>query len=317
MFAEPSRAPQRRQPVRSEGTGLAVLLSVVIHAVLLGVLYVGLLFPPNRPAPSVRGSVIEAVLVAAPPSSAAPRRATPKPPVAPPPQPEREPKPQQAPTPPQPKPEQPVPKPDTVDQEKAQLLAKQQAEEKARREQAERKRQEQIDLTERQKRQEEAERLERLRKQADEREKQLADIRRLREEAERERRDAEAALAKVESNRNKPVEQEKPDPKPAQTLGNGGTSDDLNGRYVVAITQAILRNWTRPDNMPLGVTCQLNITQAPGGTVVAVSVSPSCPYDELGRRSIEAAVRKAEPLPYRGFESVFNPRLLLNFTPQD
>ena len=43
----------------------------------------------------------------------------------------------------------------------------------------------------------------------------------------------------------------------------------------------------------------------------------ACPFDELGRRSLEAAVRKASPLPYAGFETVFNRNLDLNFVAED
>ena len=295
-------------------------LALLLHAGLFGLLYVGMWWTPQRPPPSIRGEVIEAVLVAAPASAARPRSTPrPAPPKAPPPQPKPVEQPRQAETPPQPAPQQPQPKPDVAEQQRIQKLAQQQAEEKARQEQEERRRQEQIDLTERQKQQEEAERRERLRQQALEREKQLADIRRLREEAERERKEAEKALKALEDRRDSPVPAERVEPEapPQRAIGNNGVNDDLLGRYTLAIDQAIRRNWIRPDNMPLGVSCQLNITQAPGGTVVAVSVAAGCPYDELGRRSIEAAVRRAEPLPYRGFEPVFRPQLIITFTPQD
>ena len=69
--------------------------------------------------------------------------------------------------------------------------------------------------------------------------------------------------------------------------------------------------------MPLGQRCRLTIRQIPGGQVIDVQVQPSCPYDELGRRSVEAAVLKAQPLPYAGFESVFNRTLNLNFEARD
>ena len=36
-----------------------------------------------------------------------------------------------------------------------------------------------------------------------------------------------------------------------------------------------------------------------------------------GRRSVEAAVLKAQPLPYRGFESVFSRNLTINFRAED
>ena len=79
----------------------------------------------------------------------------------------------------------------------------------------------------------------------------------------------------------------------------------------------MLRNWTRPENVPQGQRCRIYITQLPGGDVMSAKVDPSCPYDELGRRSVEAAVLKAKPLPYAGFESVFQRNLILNFEAQD
>src|SRR3546814_19565796 len=79
----------------------------------------------------------------------------------------------------------------------------------------------------------------------------------------------------------------------------------------------MLRNWTRPENIPLGQRCRIYITQLPGGDVMSAKVDPSCPYDELGRRSVEAAVLKAKPLPYAGFESVFQRNLILHFEAQD
>jgi colicin import membrane protein len=39
--------------------------------------------------------------------------------------------------------------------------------------------------------------------------------------------------------------------------------------------------------------------------------------DQVGQDSLERAVLKAQPLPYRGFETVFNRTLNFNFTAQD
>ena len=69
--------------------------------------------------------------------------------------------------------------------------------------------------------------------------------------------------------------------------------------------------------MPLGQRCDLNIRQLPGGEVIDVQVSANCPYDELGRRSVEAAVLKAQPLPYAGFEKAFRRSLNLHFRARD
>jgi len=46
-------------------------------------------------------------------------------------------------------------------------------------------------------------------------------------------------------------------------------------------------------------------------------VRPGCPMDAAGQRSIEAAVLKAQPLPYRGFEPVFRRKLTFIFEAQD
>ncbi len=69
--------------------------------------------------------------------------------------------------------------------------------------------------------------------------------------------------------------------------------------------------------MPFGQRCKIVIQQLPGGTVNSANVSPDCPFDEAGRRSIEAAVRNAQPLPYRGFEAVFQRTINFTFTAQD
>src|SRR5690606_32643897 len=99
--------------------------------------------------------------------------------------------------------------------------------------------------------------------------------------------------------------------------GNGGTEPDLLARYIAALNAAIVQNWTRPETVPLGQRCKIVIRQVPGGTVIDADVDPSCPYDDLGRRSIEAAVLKAQPLPYAGFEPVFARTLILNFQAAD
>jgi colicin import membrane protein len=87
--------------------------------------------------------------------------------------------------------------------------------------------------------------------------------------------------------------------------------------YQVALMNAILRQWTRPESVKLGQVCQVLIRQIPGGEVVSVEISPSCPYDEQGRRSVEAAILKASPLPYAGYEAVFVRNPVLKFRAED
>ncbi|KAG1449565.1 hypothetical protein G6F57_016592 [Rhizopus arrhizus] len=67
--------------------------------------------------------------------------------------------------------------------------------------------------------------------------------------------------------------------------------------YAAAIQAKVRDTWTRPDSVPLGQKCQVTITQIPGGQVLQAKVGANCPYDEAGKRSIEAAVLNAQPLP--------------------
>ena len=237
----------------------------------------------------------------------------------PPPQPIPEPHPQDSPTPQQQVAQERIPVPDTQDQDAASRLAISQ--EKALREQEEKRRQEQIDLTER-KRQEEAEKKQRLAKQQEETDKQkkLAEIRRqLAVEREKQRVAAEKLRqltdARTRSTASANSAQQGASGSPP--AGQGGDANDLRSKYAEAIKTSVTAQWTRPDSVPLGTRCKVAITQLPGGEVISAEVQPGCPMDQAGQDSLERAVLKAQPLPYRGFESVFQRQFTLNFTAQD
>jgi colicin import membrane protein len=104
---------------------------------------------------------------------------------------------------------------------------------------------------------------------------------------------------------------------PTPMAGNNGVDTSLRAAYVLAIQNAVERNWRRPETIPAGQRCRIVIVQIPGGEVISADVDPTCPYDALGRDSLERAVFAASPLPYAGFEDVFERRLGLNFQPAD
>ena len=319
-----------------EGLGRAVALAIGVHVLLALVLWLGAKISWDRQPLSVAGAQsMEATLDVSSADQRAVTRAlefepepmpepTPEPipepaplplpepveqPVAPLPQPEPEPRPQDAPAQPQPRPQDRVPDPAPIDQEEVRRDAER---ERARiqQEQEARRRQEQIELAERQK-QEEAEQ---KRRQA---QQQLERLRAERERVAREAREAEQRVNRIAAQREaQQASQQAASPSPPPP-GNQGVDDGLAARYAAALQEAILRNWTRPDSVPLGQRCRIVIRQIPGGTVTSAEVDPSCPYDELGRRSVEAAVLRAQPLPYAGFESVFQRTLIVNFTAQD
>lgn len=294
-------------------TAQAFVYAIALHVLLFALAFLGLWWTRSSAPVSAAGSPIEAELVDASSLSARMQRALRNRPepveqqAAPPPQPLPEPAPQQAPVPQQMQAQQPVPEPDPRDQELVDRNAM--SIETREREQEEKRRQAQIDLTERQ-RQEQMKR---------DRLKQLADIRQQRAQLSREVAGAEQKLQQIADARLRNAAQAaaESDVSASAPPGNDGADTGLLARYQAALQEAILRNWRRPDSVPLGQRCKLNIRQIPGGEVIDVQVASNCPYDELGRRSVEAAVLKAQPLPYAGFEAVFNRNLTLNFEAQD
>ncbi|MCJ0825795.1 TonB C-terminal domain-containing protein [Luteimonas sp. 50] len=288
-------------------------------------MFLGLWWTRTNAPLSAAGPVIEADLVdpdalSAPMRRAldAPAKAPPEPrPVedaVPPPQPTPEARPQDAPVPPQPQAQEPIPVPDAREQERVERDAD--AARRAAREQEEKRRQEQVDLTRRE-RQEAAEKQQRLAQQ------QFADkLKKIRAEREKAARAADLAEQKLKQLADARTRSTADAATPSDSAaspppGNNGVDPDLAARYAAALQDAILRNWTRPDTVPLGQRCRITIRQLPGGEVIDAKVAASCPYDELGQRSVEAAVLKAQPLPYAGFEAVFQRTLYLNFEAQD
>ena len=308
----------------------ALLLAIGLHVLLFGLMLAGLWWTRTAAPVSAAGAPVEATLVDADALSQSMREvlserpepvAQPQPeplpePVeddtAPLPQPIPEPVPEDAPTPPQQQAQDFIPEPDTVEQDEV-VDTPTPTPSDEQKLQEEKRRQAQVDLTEK-KRQEEAERKRRLAAEAKEREEKLAEIRRKRAAADRE---AELAAQKLKQIADARAAREAQNAGASAPAGNGGVDTGLQARYAAALTEAILAKWTRPETVPLGSRCTLVIRQLPGGEVMSAEVSSPCAYDEMGRRSIEAAVLKAQPLPYAGFETVFARTLTLNFVAQD
>ncbi len=294
-------------------TAQAIGLALVLHLALFALLFVGLWWTRSA-APAAAGAISAELMDASQLSSAMRRtlRDKPEPVVE-----EVEPEPLPEPVPesqPQPKPQDFIPVPDDVDQVAVteQPTPTPAIEEKV---QEAKQRQEQVDLTE-QARQQEAQKRDQLTAMEQQRLKQLEDIRRRRAAAAREADLAEQRLQQLASASSRKAA-EAAAPSDAQVSGANGTDDGLRARYAAALQAAILAKWTRPDSVPIGASCKLHIRQLPGGEVMGVEVSAPCAYDEQGRRSIEAAVLKAQPLPYAGFEPVFSRDLTLNFRAED
>jgi colicin import membrane protein len=209
------------------------------------------------------------------------------------------------PPPPQPlqeTPQAPLERPDEIDQDAVSLLGEEPSEETE--EQEARNTQEQVDLTEDIERQEEAENRQR------EIERQLAEIRKLREEA--------ADVTRMEEQRLQQLADARPTaPAPREgaaeptTAGQGGIDVGLKARYIAALNTTARDNWNT-GLAPERVRCKVRFQQRPGGEVYNDVEFIDCPYDAQGRESVERALRKT-PMPYSGFETVFEPRVVLTF----
>lgn len=294
--------------VRAFGLALAVHV-VCILAMLIGLWWTTETRPVSVPGPVIEVDLIgptqgpKSVAVASvkpPPKPVLPKPEPPKPDV-PKPEPAKIQPPQEA-TPPPTEVQQ-----DKVDQERVAALAAEKAEQ-AQKEQEEKHRQQQALLEDQQRKDEE-------------RKKQLADIRKQREAAEKALKLEQQKLAQLEDrqradrvNADKQRMQDavEHEAERAQT-GAGGQDDDLAARYAAAIQSAVTNNWNRPDSAQAGLRCTIVITQIPGGDLLNVTVSSPCNADQVTRNSIESAVRKAAPLPYQGYEKVFQRSIRFNF----
>jgi len=296
---------------------LAVVFALVLHAGVIGMLFVTLLWPQPPPVPDDEGPAIEATLVSAPQQSTAAAKAIQaaeqkvvQPPVSvPPPQPTPEPKPQDAPQPQQLAPQVQLPKPDTVNQDEVRREADLAAMQKARQEQEERRKQEQVDLTKQLQQQQDAENRQRLAQQQLEQQQKIAkelaaaarDVK-LKEEAMKQLQDQ---AARVAQNGAQPVAAARPvPPQVSPGVTTWSTKQKLAVGYMQAIREVANANWHH-DNVPEKVHCHVELKQLVGGEVVNVKFV-DCPLDATGQASVEAALERT-PLPYAGFESVFQP----------
>lgn len=273
----------------------AGLLSLGVHLIAVGLVLAGAWWQQrSTPPPSVAGEPIEAIIWTGPvPGEKPSPRAAPRP------------SPPQAPAPPR--------RPDTRQQEKVAAITPTPTPERAPVAQTERQRQpRQADLdAEDRARRERAEAARRALEEDRRRQQELERLRAEREYAERQARleqERLKQLADLAAARAAPSEQ-RPQPPP----GNEGVDESLAARYAIAIQQLVTQNWLRPESVRPGLSCRLRIIQIPGGEVISAEVLAPCNADEITRRSIEAAVLRAQPLPYRGFESVFQREIVFNF----
>jgi colicin import membrane protein len=175
------------------------------------------------------------------------------------------------------------------------LLEEKRLEELRKKEEAE-KRQRERDEAERKKREEEDKERERVEAER----KRQEDIRRQREENERLRRELEAEQRQAEID--------------AEDRRRAAANSPEMAAYQFAIANKIQRNWAMPASVTPDTECVVMVRQTRTGDVTSANIV-SCNGDEAVKRSAEAAVRKASPLPQPSNSDLFRSELRITLRP--
>jgi colicin import membrane protein len=145
-------------------------------------------------------------------------------------------------------------------------------------------------------------------KQAQEQKDKLAREQKARDDAAKAAKDAQAKKQQQQMERE--LQEQIAAEADAQQAARAGLMD----KYIRDITDKIERNWTRPLSAKTGLDCIVSVVQLPTGDVADVHVS-TCNGDDAVRRSIEAAVRLASPLPRPQNPNLFERNLNVRFKP--
>jgi len=141
-------------------------------------------------------------------------------------------------------------------------------------------------------------------------------------EAERQRKAAEEAKRKAaeaerqrrEEAARKEREQDLLQSLEAEQKRMDAISAGKMAQYESLITGKVMRLWSQPPNLDERFYCEFRVRQIPGGEVVTVDVV-KCDNDVL-RRSAEAAIWKASPLPAPPDPSLFDQYINVVFKPE-
>lgn len=259
---------------------IGLFFSIALHVGLVALVFLSVNPEPIKPPQgiSIQAEIIDVSQLKNPPpknNKPAPKKTAPKKPEPKKPEPKK-PEPKKQP-PPEPKIKKPEPKPVVKKPEPKPVVKKPKIDHKKRQEKSERQK-----------------KLEALRK------KRLA----------AEQKKPEPVKETPEATSDEPAEAQ---PVVGTQKGKPNQETQLLNQYIGSIQAAVTRQWARPASTPKGLTCRIKVSQIPGGGVIDVSISTPCNASSVVKNSIINAVKKADPLPYQGFEKVFDRRLQFTF----
>jgi colicin import membrane protein len=138
--------------------------------------------------------------------------------------------------------------------------------------------------------------------------------RKAREEAEAQKRAAEEKQRQAEAQEQAQREEDLQRDLAAEEDAKKARAGPALASWQAQIAAQINRAWQRPPTARPGIECMLNVTQAPGGDVIEVTIG-ACNGDQAVRESIERAVYRASPLPPPPDPALFDRHLRIDFKP--
>lgn len=197
------------------------------------------------------------------------------------------------------------------EQEKLREQEKEREEVQKREQEQQRVEQERLAAVEREAQQQRAEQEKRQREaKAEAERKRIAEIER--KQKEREADERRQADARDQQSRESDLKRQLEEEEGQMQLAQSGVVD----RYRALIQQHIYRYWNRPPSARPGIECEINITQALGGSVLSAKIG-RCNGDSVVQQSIENAVLAASPLPSPEDPRAFQRNLILLFKPRE
>jgi hypothetical protein len=86
--------------------------------------------------------------------------------------------------------------------------------------------------------------------------------------------------------------------------------------YARALYARVYPNWANDsysNDLKPDTTCAARIVQMPGGQILTVDILPDCAFGKESQEALVKAVHQATPLPYFGYESVFQREIRMVF----
>jgi colicin import membrane protein len=156
------------------------------------------------------------------------------------------------------------------------------------------------------------------RKKTIERQKKLEEIRKKKIIAKQKSEQAEQDLKDLANK----IKEEDDEPTIVNIGSNNGDQqanerNQLIARYQLAVISKVEKQWNKPASANKNLLCHVKVRQIPGGGVIDATISSPCNANAIVKKSIIAAIIKADPLPFKGFEKVFARTSTFIFQPQD